>query len=64
MKIQKEEWKWIRESQNYKIEEDKIEIITEPHTDLWQRIYYHFRNDYVQLIYQSGYVTHGTNNIY
>ena len=22
-----------------------MEIITEPHTDLWQRTYYHFRND-------------------
>ena len=25
--------------------EDRIEIITTPHTDLWQRAYYHFRND-------------------
>ena len=24
---------------------DKVEIITKPHTDLWQRTYYHFRND-------------------
>ena len=24
---------------------DKIEITTRPHTDLWQRTYYHFRND-------------------
>ena len=23
----------------------RIEITTEPHTDLWQRTYYHFRND-------------------
>ena len=27
------------------ITEDRVEIITEPHTDLWQRTYYHFRND-------------------
>ncbi|HIX73146.1 MAG TPA: DUF1349 domain-containing protein, partial [Candidatus Anaerobutyricum stercoripullorum] len=32
---------WIREPKTYKIEEDRIEITTEPHTDLWQRTYYH-----------------------
>ncbi len=37
--------KWIREPENYNISQEKIEIITEPHTDLWQRTYYHFRND-------------------
>ena len=37
--------KWIHEPESYKIGSDKIEIITEPHTDLWQRTYYHFRND-------------------
>ena len=36
---------WNREPLDYKIEEDKIEIITKPFTDLWQRTYYHFRND-------------------
>ena len=25
--------------------EDKVEMITEPGTELWQRTYYHFRND-------------------
>lgn len=37
--------KWTREPEWYTIEEDKIEIITKPNTDLWQRTYYHFRND-------------------
>ncbi|MDE6591269.1 MAG: DUF1349 domain-containing protein [Oscillospiraceae bacterium] len=37
--------KWTREPENYTITEDRIEIITQPHTDLWQRTYYHFRND-------------------
>lgn len=37
--------KWIREPKNYSITENQIEIITEPHTDLWQRTYYNFRND-------------------
>lgn len=36
---------WTREPLQYSIQEDKIEIITAPHTDLWQRTYYHFRND-------------------
>lgn len=38
-------FKWIREPQEYKIEKDRVEIITRPHTDLWQRTYYHFQND-------------------
>lgn len=27
------------------ITNEKIDIVTAPHTDLWQRTYYHFRND-------------------
>ena len=38
-------FKWTREPANYCITEDKIDIITKPYTDLWQRTYYHFRND-------------------
>lgn len=38
-------FKWIREPKSYTINKDKIEIITKPHTDLWQRTYYHFQND-------------------
>lgn len=40
-----EELQWTREPKKYSIKENCIEIITEPHTDLWQRTYYHFRND-------------------
>ena len=36
---------WTRNPERFSIEKDRIEIITEPHTDLWQRTYYHFRND-------------------
>ena len=36
---------WTRQPEKYSISEDKIEIITKPNTDLWQRTYYHFRND-------------------
>lgn len=39
------ELKWTRKPLDYKIENNYIEIITRPHTDLWQRTYYHFRND-------------------
>ena len=36
---------WTRKPADYTITEGKIEIVTAPHTDLWQRTYYHFRND-------------------
>ncbi len=36
---------WTRQPASCSIEEDRIEIVTMPHTDLWQRTYYHFRND-------------------
>ena len=45
MKYDATKLKWIRKPKNFKISENRIEIITEPHTDLWQRTYYHFRND-------------------
>ena len=37
--------KWVREPRNYSINQECVEIVTAPHTDLWQRTYYHFRND-------------------
>ena len=40
-----EKMKWTREPKNSYISDERIEIVTEPHTDLWQRTYYHFRND-------------------
>ena len=40
-----EKMKWLREPKKYTISEKDVEIITEPHTDLWQRTYYHFQND-------------------
>ena len=45
MKLDTKAMKWVREPKHYNVTSDKIEIITEPHTDLWQRTYYHFRND-------------------
>ncbi len=38
-------FKWTREPEKYNISDDKIVVTTKPHTDLWQRTYYHFRND-------------------
>lgn len=43
-------FRWTREPKKHYISENKIEIITEPHTDLWQRTYYHFRNDNAPLL--------------
>ena len=45
MKITEKDWIWIREPKEYTITDEKIEIITSPHTDLWQQTYYHFKND-------------------
>lgn len=36
---------WTRAPEQYTITDEKIEIVTQPHTDLWQRTYYHFCND-------------------
>ena len=45
MKIDTSQMEWIRKPNSCQVTEDKVEIITDPHTDLWQRTYYHFRND-------------------
>ena len=36
---------WVNEPAEYVIGGSEIRIRTEPGTDLWQRTYYHFRND-------------------
>ena len=40
-----EELEWTRQPAHCVIGPDRIEITTAPHTDLWQRTYYHVRND-------------------
>ena len=45
MKLNIQSMKWTREPKSYNVTSNKVEIITEPHTDLWQRTYYHLRND-------------------
>ena len=36
---------WTREPEAFTLEDGKITITPRPHTDLWQRTYYGFRND-------------------
>lgn len=36
---------WTREPASFRVDTDRVEVVTKPHTDLWQRTYYHFRND-------------------
>ncbi|MBQ7319440.1 MAG: DUF1349 domain-containing protein [Clostridia bacterium] len=36
---------WTRTPASCLVTSEKIEIVTAPNTDLWQRTYYHFRND-------------------
>lgn len=50
MEFKEKNFLWTREPKNYTITEEKIEIVTESHTDLWQRTYYHFRNDNAPLL--------------
>ncbi len=38
-------FKWTREPNEYTVGDDTVTIVTQPYTDLWQRTYYHFRND-------------------
>lgn len=39
------QFEWTRTPKAYTVRNGIVEIVTNPHTDLWQRTYYHFRND-------------------
>ena len=45
MKFDTQKLVWTRPPERYHITPERIEITTQPHTDLWQRTYYHFCND-------------------
>ena len=45
MKFSIYDFQWTREPASFAICDGQVEIVTKPHTDLWQRTYYHFRND-------------------
>lgn len=36
---------WTRKPADCVARDGALEVTTLPHTDLWQRTYYHFRND-------------------
>ena len=44
-KINISDFRWTREPAACTVTEDAVAVVTKPHTDLWQRTYYHFRND-------------------
>ena len=45
MEFSLQNFQWTREPKSFTVTDDTVEVITDPHTDLWQRTYYHFRND-------------------
>ena len=44
-KVDFSDFQWTREPASFSVKGDTLAITTAPHTDLWQRTYYHFRND-------------------
>ena len=38
-------FEWTRSPESFCVGDDRVEVVTLPHTDLWQRTYYHFCND-------------------
>ncbi len=53
MKFDVKKLNWTRQPESCSISPDRIEIVTRPHTDLWQRTYYHFRNDNAPVLQMS-----------
>ena len=53
MKVNAKQMEWTRAPKQYDITEERVEMVTEPHTDLWQRTYYHFRNDNAPVLQMS-----------
>lgn len=45
--------KWFNPPRQYKIENEKVTIITDPKTDFWQRTYYGFKNDNAHVLYNK-----------
>lgn len=38
-------FEWTRQPESFSEAGGRLEVVTRPHTDLWQRTYYHFQND-------------------
>ena len=45
-----EQMNWTRAPKAFCLDGEEVTTTTEPHTDLWQRTYYHFRNDNAPLL--------------
>ena len=45
MKFAISDFRWTRQPESFTLSDDQVQIVTLPHTDLWQRTYYHFQND-------------------
>ena len=53
MDFSTENLRWIRAPRKYLIAPGRVELVTEPGTDLWQRTYYRFRNDNAPVLYME-----------
>lgn len=58
MNVTVNDFKWTRLPADHVLAEEKIEIVTKPYTDLWQRMYYHFRNDTNMEITECKWLAH------
>ncbi|MBQ9061880.1 MAG: DUF1349 domain-containing protein [Eubacterium sp.] len=45
MKFNVKDLQWVRQPKAFTVDDSRIEITTEPDTDLWQRTFYHFTGD-------------------
>lgn len=55
MNLELKSAKWMNPPVQYTITHDRVEIVTEPNTDFWQRSYYGFRNDNAPaMLFQSN----------
>ncbi len=43
--LELEKFEWTRSPAGFCVRDGALEVVTKPRTDLWQRTYYHFRND-------------------
>lgn len=53
MKFDTEKLIWTRKPERFSISDQKIELWTQPRTDLWQRTYYGFQNDNAPVLQQK-----------
>ncbi|MFA5327896.1 MAG: DUF1349 domain-containing protein [Prolixibacteraceae bacterium] len=44
-KLNLNEFNWLNQPTEFSLDDDRLTIVTDPQTDLWQRTYYGFQND-------------------